>query len=195
MKTFEFRRHSIKDGTGNYMIGPAGYAFARKVGEHQLRGKDFTHFYVSGLFRTQQTLAAFAEGAGDFDTKQSPETDPVFLVSKANEDNIVLWHGVCAAAEATGEDMMFASLRYEKDRVDALADTVAQTFHAWAETMPDDANVLVVGHSPLMEFIPYGLNRTVLSGLRECSGFRIVLGGKEIQIDNQAEDLNAQTLR
>lgn len=69
MKIIECRRHSIKDGTGGYMVGPKGYAFARRVGEAHLRGRDFSHYYVSTLWRTHQTLAAFAEGAGDLDAQ------------------------------------------------------------------------------------------------------------------------------
>lgn len=121
MKTIEFRRHSIKDGTGGYMIGPQGYAFARRVGEAQLRGRGFRHFFVSSLWRTHQTLAAFAEGAGDFDLKRVPEFDPFFLAAEPEEDAIMLWRGACHIAELAGQDMMSAALEHEKARVEKIA--------------------------------------------------------------------------
>lgn len=120
MKTIEFRRHSIKDGTGNYMIGPNGYAFARRVGERQLRDRGFTHFFVSTLWRTRQTLAAFAEGTG--------------------------------------------------------------------------ANVLMVGHSPLLEFVPYGLFGTVLPALRECDASQIIEEETGLRLGVTLGSLNVQTL-
>lgn len=195
MKTIECRRHSVKDGTGGYMLGPKGYAFARRVGEHQLRGRDFSHFYVSTLWRTHQTLAAFAEGAGDFDLKRAPEFDPFFQIAESEEDAIALWHGVCHAAEMAGEDMMAASMRYEKNRVDRIARLVTDAFRAWVAALPEDANVLMVGHSPLLEFVPYGLFGVVLPALRECNGFRIVEEGGELRLDAASADLDAQPLR
>lgn len=195
MKTIEFRRHSIKDGTGNYMLGPEGYAFARRVGERQLRGRGFTHFFVSTLWRTHQTLAAFAEGAGDFDIRRVPEFDPFFMIAEGEEDAIALWHGACRIAELAGQDMMTASLQYEKARVDNVARLVMDAFRTWLAALPDGANVLMVGHSPLSEFVPYGLFGVVLPGLRECNGFRIIEDDAGLRLDATAPDLDAQPLR
>ncbi|NBS41486.1 phosphoglycerate mutase family protein [bacterium] len=195
MKTIEFRRHSIKDGTGGYMLGSHGYAFARRVGEKQLRGRGFTHFFVSTLWRTHQTLAAFAEGAGDFDIKRVPEFDPFFEISGKEEDAIALWHGACRTAEMAGLDMMSESLQYEKTRVDNVARLVVDAFRPWLAGLPDGANVLMVGHSPLSEFVPYGLFGVVLPGLRECNGFRLIEDGAGLRLDATSADLDAQPLR
>ncbi len=194
MKIIEFRRHSVKDGTGGYMLGEKGYALARAVGEKQLRGQDFSHFFVSPLWRTHQTLAAFAEGAGDFDLKFAPAFDPFHKVVAEHEDAICLWHGVCRLAEMAGEDMMLASLTQEKDRVDRIAKLATDAFVAWIETLPEDAHVLVVGHSPLLEFLPYGLLGTVIPALKECNGFRLTHDG-EFELDYTSFDLDAQILR
>lgn len=195
MKTIEFRRHSIKDGTGGYMLGPQGYAFARRVGEAQLRGRGFSHFFVSSLWRTHQTLAAFAEGAGDFDLMRVPEFDPMFQITEGEYDAIELWHGACRIAEMAGQDMMAASLQYEKTRVDALAQLVVGAFRPWIDSIPEGSTVLFVGHSPLSEFVPYGLFGTVLQALRECDGFRIVEDENGLRLDATSADLNAQELR
>lgn len=94
----EFRRHSIKDGPVPAMIGPMGCALAREVGRRQLRGWGFTAFYVSTYWRTHQTLAAFAEGAGVFVLKLMPEFLPLYV---AWPEVKALW-GACAAAEKRG---------------------------------------------------------------------------------------------
>ena len=44
----------------------------------------------------------------------------------------------------------------------------------WFETLPDDANVLVVHHSPFLELIAYGLFGEVLPQLQPCEGFKII---------------------
>lgn len=117
------------------------------------------------------------------------------MIAEGEEDAIALWHGACRIAELAGQDMMTASLQYEKARVDNVARLVVDAFRTWLAALPDGANVLMVGHSPLSEFVPYGLFGVVLPGLRECNGFRIIEDDAGLRLDATAPDLDAQPLR
>ncbi len=181
-KRFQFRRHSIKDGPTSAMIGPTGYALARAVGAEQLRGQRFDSFYTSTFFRTQQTFAAFAEGANDFRLKFAPPVPPIYL------DNEELWKmwDTCAAAEKRGEDMMRAAWQHDSMLTQITSDQVARLFIAWSSSCADHTNALIVGHSPHMEFLLYGLFRVMIPGLKECQGFRITIDGRTISYDNSS---------
>lgn len=166
---FEFRRHSIKDGPTSASIGPKGYKFARAVGRRQLRGKAFTHYFASTFWRTQQTLAAFAEGAGDFAMKLGPSAPPIYL----NRQEIWDMWTVCAAAERRGEDLVRAALAHNAPLVERASAEIALLFKGWATEFGDGHHVLVVGHSPHMEFLVRGLNGGTIPPLKECQGFRV----------------------
>ncbi len=180
MKKFEFRRHSIKDGPTSAMIGPKGYDLAREVGRQQLRGRGFTHFFASAYFRTHQTLAAFAEGAGDFRLKYTPEMPPIYVSSPKIEE---MWR-VCAAAEKRGEDMFQAAWMYDPFLFDATGEEMLRLFVAWQKSsFPDEANVLIVGHSPGLEFLLSALINGNVSGFKPCQGFRLTVEGPTRTVD------------
>jgi phosphohistidine phosphatase SixA len=188
---FEFRRHSIKDGPHASMIGPAGCALAREVGRAQLRGKGFGAFFASTYWRTHQTLAAFAEGAGDFILKRAPDAAPIYLLSPEIK---ALW-GICAAAERRGEDMVQAAIAHDAGLVRSASIQLACMFDAWADTFPADARTLVVGHSPGMEFLAMGIAGVVMPGLRECQGFRISVDAGRHSVDLRSPDLDPSGIR
>ncbi len=190
-KTFEFRRHSIKDGPTSATIGPKGYALARAVGAAQLRGKGFTDFFVSSFFRTHQTFAAFAEGAGDFMLKLAPAYPPIYV---EREDAWALWR-FCRGAEIRGEDMMAAALAHDRTLALGLGYEFVSRFVCWARDFADGANVLVVGHSPHLEMLAYALTGTLVPGLRECQGLRIIHDGTTFSLDATSPDLDPSPLR
>lgn len=183
---FEFRRHSVKDGPDAKMIGPMGYRLAREVGRRQLRGRGFSHFFASPIYRTHQTLAAFAEGAGDFRLIQTPSNAPIY----APHPDTGRIYATCWAAEQRGEDLVAAALAAHYDLVATLAETAADIFETWCRVLPRGARVLVIGHSPEMEFLPLGLKSVRLASLRFCQGFRIGWDGQTYRIDALAPDLD-----
>ena len=172
------------------MIGPKGYALAREVGRQQLRGRRFTEFYASGIWRTHQTLAAFGEGAGDFMLKLTPMSPPIYV---ERDDVRELWR-VCRQAEIRGEDMVQAALAHDVALFHGLAAELATLFMAWAAGFVDGDNVLVIGHSPHLEIMTFGLTGDVMPGLKECEGFRFVTGDMPI-IERGAPDLDPAAIR
>jgi phosphohistidine phosphatase SixA len=173
MTTFEFRRHAIKDGPTSATIGPKGHALARAVGARQLRGRDFTDFHVSGYFRTQQTFVSFAEGAGDFLMREGPTFPPIYV------DDPEVWRTwrACHEAEKRGQDMVRAALAHDHAVFERIAREASRLFREWAEARGYGRRVLIVGHSPHMEMLAYGLDATLMPGLRECEGFRVHMTG------------------
>lgn len=165
----EFRRHSVKDGPNKQMIGQFGYRLARLYGERELRGSKFTHFFVSSLWRTHQTLVAFAEGAGDFNLVHSPPFSPIYVVSPEVKS---MWQA-CRQAEKQSKDMVAAAFAFDQAQAEKVAAETAEMFRAWVKEFPDGANVLVVGHSPSLELMAYGLTGMKIAGLGECEGFRL----------------------
>jgi len=191
LKVFEFRRHSIKDGPTGREIGPNGYALARAVGRAQLRGRAFDRYFVSVFWRTQQTLAAFAEGAGDFALKLGPELLPIYLDWPELRQ---LWH-VCRQAELRGEDLMRAALLHDEALTRRAATEAGRLFGQWSGAFPDGAKVLIVGHSPYLEFIPFGLLGAQLSSLKECQGYRLLVDGDDFGLDVHSGNLNPSSIR
>jgi len=181
-RTFEFRRHSIKDGPRGAAIGPRGYALARLIGCQELRGRGFDGFFVSNYWRTVQTMAAFAEGAEDFELKLQPEIAPIYLEWPELRG---LWRA-CRQAELRGGDLLQAALRHDEALTRRAAKTVADRFKQWACSLDDGKNFLVVGHSPYLELIVLGLFGLELPSLAECRGFRIVFDGQTFELETGA---------
>lgn len=188
---FEFRRHSIKDGPARGMIGPRGWALAREVGRRQLRGRDFTHFFGSTLWRTHQTLAAFDEGAGDFRFKRTPEHAPFYVDLPGLME---LWKA-CAIGAKQGIDMMETALTRDPELCDRTAKACAEKFWDWQPSLPDGSRVLVVGHSPNMELLALGLTGLAMEGLSECKGFRLIVDGATCHLMDRSPDLDPSDIR
>ncbi len=169
MTTFEFRRHSIKDGDKMGTVGSLGKLFARAVGQEFLIGKQFDNFFVSAVPRTMQTLEAFAEGARWTDVERKASVAPLYVLSPGLQQ---MWN-ICHKAEKAGDDMVAAAFAFDADLAEETSATVVQLFKEWVLSLPRDARVLVVGHSPHLELLVYGLTRVRLAGLKECQGFRI----------------------
>lgn len=176
MITLELRRHSVKDGVGGYAIGPRGYDLARQVGV-ELRGRNFTHFFVSPLWRTQQTLAAMAEGAEDFDLQFGPFLFPPH-VRATEHDGMALWGGVCKEAEQEGEDMYAAVRQVAPQVVLDIARDGGRLFREWAEALPHNASVLVIGHSPYLEMIVEDVTGIALRAFAPCEGATLAWDGR-----------------
>ena len=169
MAVFEFRRHSIKDGDPKGTIGPKGKLFARAVGERQMQNKKFDRYCISTVPRTKQTLEAIADGAGWSDIEEKTSFAHIYLVSPELQE---MWR-VCHAAEKRGEDMVAAASSHDTELVRRTSVEVAQLFRTWARTLPREERVLVIGHSPHLEFLALGLTGLKMPGLKECQGFRI----------------------
>lgn len=193
MRTFEFRRHADKDGDeARQMIGPVGFKFACLVGEHDLRGQAFTDFFCSNRFRTPQTLTGFALGAGDFRLKYNPEHAPIYPRVAGAE----AMFRACSEAEGRGEPIYRAARLFDESLVREMGRTAAGMFRAWAAELPPDARVLVVGHSPSMEILLFGLCNMVIPSLKECQGFVLKVDGSgEIDADVTSPRLDPARLR
>ena len=171
MKRVSLFRHSTKNGIGDSELSPEGIELAKKIGQ-KLRGQEFTRLYISPLSRSGATMKAMAEGAGDF-PEQEPKLFPPHGVS-ATPDGMALWQGVCHEAEKVGEDMMQAALNQDAEVANKVAHDGAEAFQTWIATLPENANVLVVHHSPFLELIAYGLFGEVMPRLQPCEGFQVV---------------------
>jgi broad specificity phosphatase PhoE len=190
-KEFEFRRHSIKDGPKGHSIGPKGYQLARAVGERQLRGRGFTHFFSSTYWRTVQTMAAFAEGAGDFAMTAAPPFSPIYLLGDGVRE---MWH-VCRQAELQGQDMVGAAFTKDDAMARMIAADCADLFRTWAAGLDDGTKALVVGHSPSLELMLHGLTGVRIAGLAECQGFRIIVADDEVSCLHGTPDLDPSEIR
>ena len=173
MRLVEIRRHSIKQGSGNADLSPAGFELAQQIGMQQLRGRTFTALFQSPLKRTQETLQAFAQGAGDF-PKIEPLSFPPHLLVSTTAEALALWSGVCHEAEAHGEDMMEAALTKSSLTARSIAYDAAVAFKQWLAEMPNDTQALVVGHSPFIELMMLGLFDRIFPQLSWCEGFRVI---------------------
>jgi len=171
MKRIELYRHSIKTQPGNADLSPDGVTLAEKIGEG-LRGKAFTHLFVSSLKRTQDTMDAFARAAGDFPHVPYAVFLPHTSVSNTQE-GLSLWSGACNRAEHRGEDKMRAALKEEPEIAQRVAKEGAESFRRFVEQLPDGACALVVDHSPFLELVVYGLFDVVMKQLGFCEGFVI----------------------
>jgi phosphohistidine phosphatase SixA len=167
---FEFRRHSLKDAPGGKRIGPVGMKLAREIGARELRGRGFTHFYASPRWRTHQTLAGFDEGAGDFHRlTNTPPKAPFYSEHPDLRACYPIWH----AAEAAGGDMVKVALTAHASIAHWVAELEADLFRTWVCAHQPGDRVLVVGHSPEMELLVYGLLKTQIRQLACGQGFQL----------------------
>jgi hypothetical protein len=79
--------------------------------------------------------------------------------------------------------MLQAALDEEPDLTNNIASKAATSFQRWIASLPDGSHALVVGHSPFMELIAYGLFGKILKQLQPCEGFRIIEESGELQTD------------
>jgi phosphohistidine phosphatase SixA len=124
------------------------------------------------LNRTRQTLEIFKRCAGDFS-----EVEPqIFRPNAAaeTERGMTLWSGVCNTAEHRGEDMLEAALTKAPEISNEIAKDGASAFKQWLTGLPDSSQVLVVGHSPFLELIVFGLLNIKIPALQPCDGFRLI---------------------
>lgn len=151
----EFRRHALK-GNGQYkeMLSPEGIAQAEKIGAEEMKGRGFTHIATTPYFRTAQTACAFAKGAGDFTCLNHVTLDALFTKRLDELVEYVKKYGAIVEPE-------HALIKAESARM-------ANEFSVWLETLPDNARVLAVGHSPLLEILYYGLTKEIVAPLKEC---------------------------
>lgn len=166
--TVEIRRHALK-GTGAMkdMLSPEGYEQARQVGMDNMRDKGFTHIVTSPYFRTAQTAAAMAEGAGDF-------TSATFTVSPAlftgRMDEWMAYHKEFGVV-----------VKPESSLIEEEAGRMANDLKDMVDALPDGSHLLLVGHTPFVETLIYGLTGKVIDPLAECEGVEI-----EVEIDSEA---------
>ncbi|MEK7545774.1 MAG: hypothetical protein AAB554_01700 [Patescibacteria group bacterium] len=171
IRSFEFRRHSIKDGPGNRTLGPRGFALARAVGKRQLRGRGFTDCFATNFWRTVQTLVAFDEGAGGVGgITWMPDVPPIY--AGHDRPDVRAMFRECRAAEIDGRKMLDTALALHPDLCHEIGIAMKSAFLDWNDALPDDANVLIVGHSPSLEFLARAFSIPIGS-LRECQGFRL----------------------
>ncbi len=195
----EFRRHAPKDGANRHLIGPIGHREARLVGEHQLRGMQFSELYVSRLWRTTQTLVSFAEGAKDMipPGNFNPQIPP-FNAAAETDQAMRLWGVVCREAEVAGEDLVAGCLARDPLTCALIGRQAATGFRAWFQNQPDGSRLLIVGHSPFIEFLAMDIfGGIILPGLRYCDGFRIIFQDNRYILETARDNprLNAAGLR
>ncbi|HSD12812.1 MAG TPA: hypothetical protein VLC10_04600, partial [Patescibacteria group bacterium] len=127
----------------------------------------------------------------DFVLKLMPEILPLYV---AWPEVKALW-GACAAAEKRGEDLVAAAFANDPLLVRRASEEFSGLYEAWADGFADDARALVVGHSPHLEIMAYGLTGDVMPGLKECQGFRIRTEDGRHVIDRLSPDLDPSAVR
>jgi len=152
MKKIELRRHALKGPNG--LLAPEGIKQARNVGAEQMKGKGYTHIVVSELFRTSQTAAAMAEGAGDFTASNLTISPALFTKHIDRLIAYVKEHGSVVKPD-------HPLIKQESKRM-------AEEFTAHVGCLPEGAHELAVGSSPLIEILVYGLTGEVIAPLKEC---------------------------
>lgn len=182
MKTVELRRHSIKLGTGNSNLSPDGIELAKKIGQTKLQGKGFTHLFISPLQRTTNTMNLFAEGAEDFPSIDYMIFPPHMEVSETDLA-MKLWTEVCHTAEKAGEDMMEAAIHDQAGPI--VAKEASESFRRWLDELPEDSRSLVVGHSPFIELIVFGLFGKKLTQLQPGEGVVILKDKDKLILENR----------
>ena len=158
--TIEIRRHALKgSGASKDMLSPEGYEQARQIGMDNMRDKGFTHILVSPYFRTAQTAAAMAEGAGDFTASKLSVSSA--LISERMEEWMV-YHKEHGATLIPDHPLIVEEAnRMRKDLQELLA------------SLPDGSHLLCVGHTPFLECLIFGLTDKVIAPLTECEGVEI----------------------
>ncbi len=158
--TVEIRRHALK-GTGvmKDMLSPEGYEQARQVGMDNMRDKGFTHIAVSPYFRTAQTAAAMAEGAGDF-TAATFAVSPALFTDRLDE--WMVYHKEHGAV-----------VKPESSLIEEEAERMANDLKNLVNALPDGSHLLCVGHTPFVETLIYGLTGKVIDPLSECEGVEV----------------------
>lgn len=183
MKILQFRRHSIKQGPGDTDLSTEGMALAEEIGRRSLQGQKFNRLFVSSLKRTQDTAIGFARGAGDFPGTPLELFQPGDDVG-GTEEALGLWSGICNQAEHAGEDMLQAALNKAPTTARAIAVQSAASFKKWIDSLPDETKALVVGHSPFLELMLYGLFEKTLPQLGYCEGFEITETNGELRLSH-----------
>ena len=189
--TVEFRRHSTRDGVDGKTIGRGGMFLARTVGERQLRNRGFTHFCVSPLWRTQQTLVGFAEGAEDFALKDTPLQTPIYVQTTPEMRQL---YRACRVAGLENKDMLLAALAHNEKLARKTAADMADLFRKWIAALTDGSKVLVVGHSPEMELLALAIAKRTIPSLKPCEGFRLIVTSDKTVLEHGSLDLTPPTL-
>lgn len=160
MRKIEFRRHALKvEGDKEDMLSDEGLKQARRVGAEEMRGKGYTHVMISEKFRTMQTYVAMAEGAGDLTPSQWAMSGALYT---ARTQELLAYTKECGMA-----------VKPEHPLIKAESRRMAEDFAAYIATLPADAHVLAIGHSPLLEILAFGLTGKVINPLRECEKFEL----------------------
>jgi len=131
-----------------------------------MRDKGFTHIAVSPYFRTAQTAAAMAEGAGDF-TAATFTVSPALFTGRLDE--WMVYHKEHGAV-----------VKPESDLIEEEAGRMANDLKDLVSSLPEGSHLLCVGHTPFVETLIYGLTGEVIDPLAECEGVEI-----EAEIDSE----------
>ncbi len=152
-------RHALKDAKPRGdMLSPQGIVDSREYGEKNLRGRRVTHIGVTGWLRTAQTAMAAIEGAGDVVV---PHLDVVEVISRDTSSSE--FKNLVAAVDATGEGNKYSVAgmrRTNQNYVEAASALFGRRLSKWLLELPEGANALFVGHSPIIELAVYYLTET-----------------------------------
>lgn len=164
MKIIELRRHGKNDKKKNLTY--EGYVQARAIGERDLRGEDFDCVFTSHLARAIDTARAFAEGAGDFTVEKfiplpglhTGRTDTWKIIIKKAKEN-----GKTKGDIASHIEQYPAFVNSEAERLEKVLKEII-------DQIPDGGKALVIGHSPIIECLVYGITGELIDPLKECEG-------------------------
>lgn len=181
---YEFRRHSRKDSPCGKRIGPEGMRLARHIGATELRDRAFTHFFI-GQWRTVQTLAGFDEGAGDFHKLvHTAPVAPFYTFHPGLPAAYRRWHKI----DTLGGDIVAHAFAADGVLAVEVAQESKKRFLDWDLWQADGDHVLVVGHSPEMELLLYGLTGAIIPQLAPCQSFRILVKNQNVTLEGVTQD-------
>jgi phosphohistidine phosphatase SixA len=164
MRVVELRRHATRAKDAD-ALSPEGLELVRRVASSLPGG--YTAFVSSGAERATQTLLELWPSASGRFQVESGLQSPV-------EDR---WR---AAGKAAGSSHLDRIRAQDDDLVERESKRLAGVVRAIAASAPEEAKVLAVGHTPLIEAAILGLTGKTIEPLGECEGAALTYEGDRV---------------
>jgi hypothetical protein len=81
--------------------------------------------------------------------------------------------------------MLDAALNEAPQVAASIAQKGAAAFKKWLGELPEGAKALVIGHSPFLELIAYGLFDQKIKALAPCEGFQIIEDRERLSLSDK----------
>lgn len=179
-RSIRLLRHGQKDPKPReHMLSQRGIDEAREVGAKWAEDgftTSITHIAITGWLRTAQTAMAIIEGAKT--SINVPRLDLVDMVGPiGTPEYIGLSEAASTAATKHGKYGLTQIMDTSEEFVAMYAPFFANHVRAWAESLPENAQGVLIGHCPSLEMAVYDLtgNEAIAEQLSELGYIDIEL--------------------